>query len=144
MINSNLQFNLEVMLAKKNLDISEFYTISGINALELESLLEKRTLSICHPTLNKITNALGCTLNELFSKPSKTKSLKKSKLEFNNTVKYKELLPSFSNINIDLFSESVAKVDEIITSEGKKICPLQKAKAYLAFYELAEKFAENE
>jgi len=144
MIKSNLQYNLEIILAKKNLDLADFCSLAKVNEYELELLLTRKTISLSHPILTNISKALKCPVTTLFAKQPKTDTSKQRKIKVTNQQKYKDLLPSFSNINIDLFSESVAKVDEMIDLEGKHISPLQKAKAYLAFYELADKFVEGE
>ena len=142
MINSNIKNNIERILTKIDMEIEEFCEISGVNEYELENLLCKSLVSINDPIISKIAKALNCNVTELFLAKKVTNS-KKSVKKNNNKKKEQELLPNFSNINIDLLSDSIAKVDEIILSEGKKINIDQRVRAYLAFYELADNFIKK-
>lgn len=137
---SKIQHNIEKILTLKQIEVEELYQLAGINSYELEKLLSSALVSLDNQILNKIANALNCSASDLLSDVKKKKTLNQ---RVYHKKKSKELLSSFSKINIDLLSDSVAKVDEIISSEGKNINTYQRVMAYLAFYELADNFIKK-
>jgi DNA-binding Xre family transcriptional regulator len=140
---SKIQYNIENILTQKQIEVEELCQLAGINEYEIDMVLSSPVVSVDNQILAKIANALNCTMFELFNGSKDTKTTKKVSKKAYNKRKSKELLPSFSKINIELLSDSVAKVDEIISSEGKKIDTDQRVMAYLAFYELADNFIKN-
>ena len=135
-----LQYNFNKILSNKKITLQQFCTQAKININEYNYFLEKSIISLDHPIVIKMCNILNCKVSDLFKQLSK-KAI--SQLKNSVTVQDKNLLPSFNDIDIELFSESIAKVDNIINREGKIIPPLQKAKAYMIFYELASKMIDN-
>ncbi|AIL65765.1 hypothetical protein NOVO_07095 [Rickettsiales bacterium Ac37b] len=136
---TNFLINFEQLLDNKGIDIDEFCTLSGINYYELENIIYNRIISISNSVIQKICTTLECTVEDLFAATINDTS-DENEIEEGN---YKKLLSHFNNINLELFFETIAKVDAIIDSEGKKISSHDKAKAYIAFYELADKLIGN-
>ncbi|MFV9876251.1 MAG: helix-turn-helix domain-containing protein [Rickettsiales endosymbiont of Dermacentor nuttalli] len=136
---TNFLINFEQLLDNKGIDIDEFCTLSCINYYELENVIYNRIISTSNIVIQKICNILECTVEDLFATPVSSNHSDEHELDNNN---YKKL-SNFNNINLELFFETIAKVDAIIDSEGKKISSHDKAKAYIAFYELADKLIGN-
>jgi DNA-binding Xre family transcriptional regulator len=120
----------------------DFFSKAKLNEYEFERILSAKFISTDNQVLNKIAVALDCTISDLLMLPNNT-SIKKLNKQEENKQKCQELLPSFNNINIDLFTDSVAKVEEIISSENRIVDVGQRVRAYMAFYELADNFINN-
>jgi DNA-binding Xre family transcriptional regulator len=140
---SKIQYNLENILTKKQIEVEELCKLAGVNEYEIDMVLSSPMISVDNQILTKIANALNCTMFDLFNGDKNTNATSKTSKKSYNKIKSKKLLPSFSKINIELLSDSVAKIDEIISSEGKNIDTDQRVMAYLAFYELADNFIKN-
>jgi transcriptional regulator with XRE-family HTH domain len=132
----NFSYNLEKLLAQKGWDIRILGEEIGMKVNELEQFV-CQPVSISNPLLTKISAALNCSIDALFEPIAVI-------AENDNEHNSRALLKSFQNIDLDLFLASVAKVDEIINKAGRRITSKDKAKAYLAFYELASRLLSSQ
>lgn len=61
-----LRSNLSILLAERDLKISELYEMTGISKTTLLALSENKGKGVQFDTIDKICNALGVTPNEFF------------------------------------------------------------------------------
>lgn len=138
-----LQFNLEKLLEDKGWDVETLCKSAGLSLYEVEIISSKPMVSVTNKVVQKICKTLECTTAELFTNDGDFIPEQEEPTSSTIDEQYKKLLSSFANIDLDLFLESVAKVDEIIDAEGKILSSHDKAKAYLAFYELADRLLDG-
>jgi hypothetical protein len=137
MSNLLLRCNIENLLNDNNMSWEDLFAKTKLNEYEFEGIINKKLISTDNDALLKVALALSCPVADLLGLPM---AISKTKQDQRNC---QELLPNFRHINIDLFADSVEKVDEIISSEDKKVNIGQRVRAYMAFYELAENFTKN-
>lgn len=58
--------NLAIILAKKRMKLSELRELTGINRTTLQNIYYLKAENITLKTVNKICEALGCSLDEFF------------------------------------------------------------------------------
>ncbi|OGI01259.1 MAG: transcriptional regulator [Candidatus Melainabacteria bacterium GWF2_37_15] len=61
-----LKNNLAVLMARKKIRIAELHRITGISASSLSNLYNEKTDMISFRTIEKLCEALDCTVGELF------------------------------------------------------------------------------
>ncbi len=137
MSNLMLRCNIENLLHDNEMSWEDLFAKAKLNEYEFEKAMSMRLISANNAVLAKISSALNCQVSQLLGLPMAVSK------KIQDQQNCQELLPNFRHINIDLFADSVAKVDEIISSEDKKVNVDQRVRAYMAFYELAENFTKN-
>ncbi|MFN7038177.1 MAG: helix-turn-helix domain-containing protein [Alphaproteobacteria bacterium] len=115
-----LQENLKRLMQEKGYNMKSLSLAAGLNETAVRDILKSRVASPTYATLNRLAKILKCSVEDLTSKNDLTN------------------LKLFSNedIQIELFTEAVIKVDYLIQKYKINVLSEVKARVYLACYQL--------
>lgn len=127
-IKNNLKSNIFFLLNKQQKSLLQLADMIGVNIMSLERLFDLQLISLTNPLLKKISDVLACSTNQLLFSVNDHQVT----ISCDNS-----LLNYFEQLDIELFIQSVKKVDQL-ASDNHMIDQAKKAQAYLAFYQLAK------
>ena len=118
---SPLQTNLQNFMEQHGFNMKSLSITAGLNETAVRDILRGKVNSPTYKTLNKLAIALNCNVDNLIS----------------DKTSHSNLTYKLSSIDVRLFAKSIAKIDELIKTKQISLSNLDRAKVYLAWYDLS-------